>query len=122
MPMTHREKVRLYLERLESSGVSTYGGVPVLDRIAWSVGLKTRPPHFQSFGLLTLSRGAPLAISMLIIFHFASVGKMPGPIGVPVGVYGALLIGLVTGLFAATLFRRQARRLQLHDWIKFPDA
>ncbi len=56
--MTHNEKIELAISELKALGVSKGAIAPPAFQLAWKLGVEIPPPHFLSFGALTMSLGS----------------------------------------------------------------
>jgi Family of unknown function (DUF6404) len=128
--MTESEKVEAARADLEARGVRPRAIAPPFYRLAWRLGWRLAPPHFQSFGRVLLTHLVAMVGWTLPIMWLWLTVTDPGVerrafvlmlFGVVPAV--ALVIGLAVGLAAAAYYRKEARRLRLPSWRSYrPEA
>ena len=114
--MSHSEKVEHLLEDLGNRGISDYTIAPPLYLLLWKLGLKVRPPFFQSFITLFLSTG---------IFGGVSLGAIRWILQLRSGyelIISSAVFGVLLGLSSAIYYRWKARKLGLPEWEKYPNT
>lgn len=112
--MRFDEKVRAYQAHMLARQIKPGTSTPLLWRALWKLGARLPPPHFLGFVPLVLICGAFFGIfwglTMYLLLWRAQAMPLPIVFGAP------LLAGLLFGLVMASVFRRQARRLELTCW------
>jgi hypothetical protein len=115
--MTHDEKVAYLLRDLGGREIRPSTIAPPMYRQLWHLGLEVRPPHFASFwwnaGLRAFLFAAILVVSNSLISWWQGYGLLPA-------LAAALVGGVIIGVYTATFYRRQARRLGLPRWEDYP--
>lgn len=118
--MDHKQKVDHLLNDLEQRGVRRFTTAPPIHRILWSLGSKTPPPHFASFGSLALIMGLTFGVG-LIVLDFMWRDRTDMPLGW--SIVGAAIVGVGFGLFMGTYYRKKARGLGLPArWEDYPQT
>lgn len=99
------------VEAIISKGVRRLEADPLVFRLIWRLGLRTRPPLYLGFGSLfawnAVLFGVLFVVGMLVL-------RRDAPIWVP--LLASVLGSLAYGVIIAALVRRKARRLGLPAW------
>jgi hypothetical protein len=110
---SHSEKVRDFIALMSEAGVSQYHVAPPLYRLLWRLGVKVRPPHFQSFLVLTSITGGLFGLGMLCVsLLWADVPNV-------VAFLLSSMAGVTFGVTMAAYFKQQAKDIQLPSWDKY---
>ena len=107
----YRRRMLAIADELRAQRVGTYTSAPPIYRLAWMLGLRVRPPLYQSFAALALGMGIWFGVvwGSLMWFLFWRGEEKP----LSIAVFGSLIAGLVFGLGMACYYRWKAGRLQL---------
>jgi len=113
--LTHDEKVRHLRKALSKRGVWPFMVAPPIYRLLWRLGLKVRPPLFQSFFTLFLDNGTFFVVVMWVLTF--SQGTV-----LDAEEFFSFIIpwGAFVGLVVAIHIRWKARRLGLPSWKEYP--
>jgi membrane associated rhomboid family serine protease len=99
------------VEELAAQGVGRSTSAPPAYRLAWRLGLRVRPPLYQSFAALVVGMGALFGVLwglfMWVIF-WRPDGHSPTS-----AIVTALVTGALFGLLIALFYRWKARSLRL---------
>ena len=115
--MMHQDKVASFEQLLRERGYWLSNAIPPAYRFMWLLGIETPPPYFLSFPVGFLTAGTMFGIFWgVFMWFFAWSGRMP----VQAAVGLSLLAGGLFGLFMATFWRYQAKKLGLSTWEAFP--
>ena len=118
--MNHDEKVRYLVDDLGKRGVGAYTVAPPVYRLLWRLGIDVVPPHFAAFWPLAVSMGVFFAVIWgLVMSLFDWKATEPHPGTLFVS---ALIAGLIFGLLMARFYQSRARRLSLPRWEDYPAA
>lgn len=111
MNNSYQQRMMQITDALIAQGIDRYTAAPILYRLAWRLGLRVRPPLYQSFRTLVLSHAAwfGLGFGILMWFFF----WLPGGYPLPVVLLGIVLAGIPFGLLMAASIRRKAKHLHL---------
>jgi hypothetical protein len=118
VPMTHREKVDLFVADLARRGVSEYISAPPAWRLAWRLGLKVPPPHFIGLFPMALTSGLVFGALWGVAMHFLVWGRM----GWVFSAFFAAVAGILFGVCFASYYRLSAKKLNLPSWEQYSEA
>jgi hypothetical protein len=111
MRHNYRERMLRITDELAAQGVGRSTSAPPYYRLAWRLGLRTRPPLYQSFAALALGMGASFAVLTGLLMWL--LFRVPEGLSVTRVLGLILAAGAVFGLTMASYFRWKARTLQL---------
>jgi hypothetical protein len=108
---SHRDRMLAITQELRDQGVGAYTSAPPLFRLAWRLGLRIRPPLYQSFVKLSFGAGVWFTIvwglgTWLMFWRTEGVEASHA-------LVGAALTGTAFGLSMGTYYRWKASRLRL---------
>jgi hypothetical protein len=117
--MTHDEKIAHLMEDLEAHGLNPQKANPPFYRTLRTMGIGTKPPHFQPAWVNFLSCAVPLVVVVLplgALFVLCS------------GLHWIVLITFVVGAVSAFVrtwrmaetYEMEARKLELPAWEDYP--
>jgi hypothetical protein len=107
----YRHRMLAITDELRAQRVGAYTSAPPIYRLAWLLGLRIRPPLYQSFATLALGMGTWFAIVFALTMWFL-FWRVEG-ISVGRALVGVLFTGVFFGLGMAGYYRWRAGRLQL---------
>jgi membrane associated rhomboid family serine protease len=116
--MDHQAKVAHLLEDFKRRGIQAYSTAPPLYRLLWRMGIEVPPPHFGSFGSITLIMGLYFGVFWGLAMWFLVWRGDDMPIAI--AVTASVLAGLLFGAIMAVYFRWRARKLGLPSWKDYP--
>lgn len=123
MTESESKKIEAAFADLKARGVRPREIAPPVYRLAWRLGWRLAPPHFQSFGgvllthLVTVMALAALIMWPLLTLLDPGVERRVFVVTLFVLVPAAgFVFGLVLGLAGAAWYRKEARRLRLPSW------
>ena len=98
-------------EQLRGQKVSPSTSAPPMYRLAWKLGLRVRPPLYQSFWSLALGLGIFFGIAWGLLMWFLIWRGDGKPISE--ALVASLAAGVLFGLWMAAYYRWKVKRLQL---------
>ena len=112
--MTHKEKVAFAISDLTARGVGKGTLAPPLFQLAWKLCIPIPPPLFMNFYGVALLMGSFFGVfwGLLMWFLFWSRTDL-GTVG---AVIASAAAGVLFGLWMASYYRRNARKLGLPSW------
>lgn len=112
--MQFRAQLDRSLAVLSQRGLARNHAEPLLFRLLWKLGVRVRPPHFQSFASIALVYGTWFT-GAWGVFMWALVWSHQG-----VGIVGvalrSLAAGACFGLLMAWFYARERREFALPAW------
>lgn len=102
------------LAHLASTPIRSGNYQPLITILLWWMGVRVKPPHFQSFPANILTSGAYFAIVWGVLMWFILFSPRDAS-GVAV-MQLSVLVGLIYGVIMAFYYRLSARRHNLPDW------
>lgn len=114
--MTQHEKIDFAVSDLEKRGVKRNTIAPPLYRLLWKLGVPIAPPVFNPFVINFLVWGGYFAAFMGVTMGSYEHWRGEDTSHVPVT---ALLSGMLFGLWMATVYFAEARKLSLPKWKDF---
>lgn len=111
MSNSYRRRMLSIAKQLRSQRVSQYTSAPPVYRLCWMLGLRIRPPLYQSFASLTFFQGSWLGVLWGLLMWF-SLWRNQGW-RVTEAIITSVFAGLLFGLAMATYYRWKASRLKL---------
>jgi hypothetical protein len=107
----------LALNELESKSIGKYNYQPLLYSLLWSIGIKVRPPHYQSFVVNFLITG--IFFGLLVgISEWILYGNLVFPLPFN-AIRHALTSGVLFGLVMALYYLISSRKNKLTKWNNF---
>ena len=82
--------------------------------LQWKLGIKSKPPHYESFLNNTFSMGMWFAVVwgvLMLLFEVYSVSGVVLP---------SLVAGVFFGIAMASYYKASARKHKLSNWIDLP--
>lgn len=116
--MTHRKKVAHFKRLLRSRGFWRSNAIPPATHILWWFGFEVPPPYFLTFAQGALVAGIYFALMFGILM--SALALCAGGHPTTAILVTSVTAGTCFGLFMATLWRIQARRLHLTTWQDYP--
>ena len=105
---------RLAMEELAPSSIKAWNYDPPLHRALRRLGIKLRPPHYQTQSVNAAIFGVPFAVLFGVIMWLLPWPANDGPIGVFILL--VVLAGAMFGWLMARSCRRDAAAAELTDW------
>jgi hypothetical protein len=112
-PSDYDRKFDAAVAEMKNAGVWRWNGMPPYLRLGRKLGFKPRPPYYVSFGKVAVLSGAYFAIFMGV--YKLLIWQDPVK-SVPAQLIGALISGLLFGIFMATWYRHVCRKSGLSSW------
>ena len=84
--------------------------------ILWKLGIKAKPPHYNSFLKNTLSTGLWFAAGWGILMWFLQWRSMD--ISVSGAIASAIVTGIGFGVAIAAYYKSSARKHRLSSWVE----
>ncbi|WP_027328413.1 DUF6404 family protein [Marinimicrobium agarilyticum] len=118
--MDFEAKREVALKELSESGVQKANFRPPVLVLAWKLGLKLRPPHYNTFWANTLFNGCWFCV----LWGFAMWFLIWRNQGMPVlgALLAALFAGFLFGSMMAVYYRWSARKCRLTPWEEINDT
>jgi len=106
------------MQELKESGIWKSNSMPPALIILWKLGVKAKPPHYNSFLKNALSMGLWFAAVWGVLMWLVQWRSM----GLPVSgaIASALVAGVIFGLAMAAYYKSSARKHQLSNWVDLP--
>ncbi len=111
MGNNYQQRMLQITDALVAQGVGRYTAAPLIYQLAWRLGLRVRPPLYQSFKTLALSIGTGFGLVWGLVTWLFFWGPEGDPL--PAVLVGAVVAGTLFGLIMATVYRRKARTVHL---------
>lgn len=116
--MSFEKRKEAAIQELKESGIWKSNSMPPALLILWKLGVRARPPHYNSFLENALVMGLWFAAAwgaLMWLFQWRNLG-LPAS--------GALASALVAGIFfgvaMAAYYKSSARKHQLSNWLDLP--
>lgn len=111
MSNDYRQRMLAIADELSEQGVGRYASAPPIYRLAWRLGFRIRPPHYQSFASLTLGSAAWFGLTWGLVMWFMDWQYKQMPVAA--ALVASAAAGLFFGLMMAAIYRWKAHRLHL---------
>ena len=118
--MNHDEKLSYFFEDLRPLGIKRLNASPPSYWLMWKLGFKLTPPHFAKFSLVFIH----MAAAWLIFYGTLSWFLIWKTKDIAISNFFLMLFlsASAMGLIVAFFYRRQAKKLGLSSWSRYPNA
>lgn len=106
------------MRELKEAGIWKSNSMPPALLICWKLGIKAKPPHYNSFVQNAISTGLWFA-AIWGIFMWIIQWRALG-LSVSGAIAAALAAGFCFGIAMAAYYRSSARKRQLSNWNNLP--
>ena len=118
--MSFEKRKEAAMQELKESGIRKSNGIPPALLIFWKLGIRVRPPHYNSFLKNALSAGFWFAVLFGVLMWFLQWRSMG--FGVSGAVATASVAGIFFGVIMAAHYKSSARRHRLSNWADLPSG
>ncbi|WP_422927259.1 DUF6404 family protein [Singulisphaera sp. PoT] len=117
--MNHRQKVAQHIREMSARGINRFTTAPPIYRILWLLGIKVRPPFFQTPTALKRTLGCGMAV---VAFVAISLWKRPHDPGeIAMYVLGAIGVAAAVGTQVAQQYTDLAKGMTFPRWEDYPE-
>lgn len=116
--MSFEKRKEAAMQELKESGIWKSNSMPPALIILWKLGVKAKPPHYNSFLKNALSTGLWFAAAwgvLMWLVQWRSIG-----LSVSGAIVSSLVAGVIFGVAMAAYYKSSARKHQLSDWVDLP--
>lgn len=112
--MSFEKRKEAALQELNESGILKLNSLPPVLILLWKLGIKSKPPHYDSFLNNTFSMGMWFAVVWGVLMWLFEGFSVSG------AVLSSLVAGVFFGIAMASYFKVSARKHKLSNWIDLP--
>lgn len=118
--MSFEQRKEAAMRELKESGICKFNTKPPALIILWALGIKAKPPHYNSFLKNMFSMALWFAATWGILMWFLQWS--PGGLPIPSAIASALFVGVLFGATMATYYKLSAQKHRLSKWVNLPSG
>lgn len=107
----YQQRMQALTDELHAQGVPKSTSAPPAYRLAWRMGLRVRPPLYQSFASLAIGMGLWFGVLWGLVMWLLFWRR--DALSITTAFGASLAAGVLFGLMMAAYYRRKARGLRL---------
>jgi hypothetical protein len=112
--MRFEDKKKRALEELRRTNIMKSNYAPPLLKLLWKIGIKAKPPHYNSFVINALPLGLYFAVGFGVLMWFIQWKAMP--LGEVIAIALSIVAGIIFGVGIAIYYRISTKKNNLTSW------